>query len=349
MFDFPDKIKLDRLRERFDRNYRVSRLFSEYLTSYPALIDAEMMSALECQPEEEAAVIGAILSGALTPEDTPEDLRIQRDYILPAVRVLDISRYRENPYFRNIRIPDVSVGNFSLKNEIYPAYRAFVCGDMTVREDFLEYPPLGYFREDFTFPAVLEGGNEWMTLTPVDVDTCEDAIAAAHGRVVTFGLGLGYYAYRVSEKEDVGSVTVVEISPEAAELFEQVILPQFPHKEKVNVTVSDAFEYAQTQMPAEKFDYAFVDTWRDAGDGLPMYRRMKRLEQLSPNTGFSYWIEGFILSRARSLAFEDIWQRLGGGAGIEEAVTHGLPLPENYSELCRIISDDGLRRTIASQ
>ena len=59
MFDFPDKIKLDRLRERFDRNYRVSRLFSEYLTSYPALIDAEMMLALECQPEEEAAVIGA--------------------------------------------------------------------------------------------------------------------------------------------------------------------------------------------------------------------------------------------------------------------------------------------------
>ncbi len=349
MFDFPDKIKLDRLRERFDRNYRVSRLFSDYLTSYPALIDAEMMSALDCPREDEAAVIGAVLSRALTPEDTPEDLRIQRDYILPAVQVLDISRYRENPYFKNVRIPDVSVGNFSLKNEIYPAYRAFVCGDMAVREDFLEYPPLGYFREDFTFPAVLERGNEWMTLTPVDVDTCEEAIAAAHGRVVTFGLGLGYYAYRVSEKENVESVTVVEISPEAAELFERVILPQFPHKEKVSVIVSDAFEYAQTQMPAENFDYAFVDTWRDAGDGLPMYEKMKRLEHLSPNTEFSYWIEGFILSRARSLAFEDIWQRLGGGAGIEEAVTHGHPLPGNYAELCRTISDDGLRRAIGAQ
>ena len=53
-------------------------------------------------------------------------------------------------------------------------------------------------------------------------------------------------------------------------------------------------------MPSERFDLAFVDTWRDAGDGAPMYKRMKSLEHLSPKTEFLYWIENFLKSNIRS-------------------------------------------------
>ena len=63
-----------------------------------------------------------------------------------------------------------------------------------------------------------------MTLTPVDLDTSVDAIRAAFGRVVTFGLGLGYYAYMVSEKAEVESITVVEKSEEIIKLFKKHIL-----------------------------------------------------------------------------------------------------------------------------
>ena len=155
-----------------------------------------------------------------------------------------------------------------------------------------------------------------MTLTPVDLDTCTEAIEAAHGKVVTFGLGLGYYAYMVSEKEIVESITVVEKSAEVIELFKKHILPQFPNKDKVKIVESDAFEYAEKQMPAENFDLAFVDTWRDASDGAPMYEKMKALEHLSKNTKFLYWIENFLVSRLRAIKFEELCERVERGEQI---------------------------------
>ena len=66
-------------------------------------------------------------------------------------------------------------------------------------------------------------------------------------------------------------------------------------------------------MPAERYDVAFVDTWRDASDGAPMYERMKALEHLSHGTEFIYWIENFLISRLRALRFSDILDRLDSG------------------------------------
>ena len=170
-------------------------------------------------------------------------------------------------------------------------------------DDFRELPPLGFFTEEFSFPAILENGNEWMTLTPVDLDTCEEAIEAAHGKVITFGLGLGYYAYMASEKETVDSVTVVELSEDVISLFKEHILPKMPNRHKIKIINADAFKYAEEQMPEENYDFAFVDTWRDASDGAPMYLRMKSLEHLSPSTEFMYWIENFLISRVRAESF----------------------------------------------
>ena len=212
----------------------------------------------------------------------------------------------ENPYYKNIKIPNKKIGNWELKRESYKPYRGFIADDMKLYGDHKEFATLGFFEEEFFFPAVLEDKNEWMTLTPVDLDTCEEAIKKAKGKVITFGLGLGYYAYMCSEKEEVESITVIEKSPDVIKLFSSEILPQFSHKEKVRIINSDAFEYAENLMPSENFDLAFVDTWRDASDGLPMYEKMKPLEKLSPNTEFLYWIEGFILSRKRSMILSDL-------------------------------------------
>ena len=75
-------------------------------------------------------------------------------------------------------------------------------------------------------------------------------------------------------------------------------------RDKIKIIRADAFEYAKEVMPKAGFDIAFVDIWRDGGDGAEAYRKMKPLEELSPNTKFLYWIEGFILSRLRAVCFE---------------------------------------------
>ena len=312
-----DQTKFDRLKKTFELNFRLTRLYALYLESFPEIINKEMMDAL-CGDGEisEKDAFAAILCELfrLDMDGSPDDRRLIRDYINESVRVMDADKYINNPYYSNVRIPNVKVGNWELKTEKYPAYRGVICDDMMIYDDFREVAPLGFFTEDFEFPAVLEDGNEWMTLTPVDLDTCEDAIAAAHGRVVTFGLGLGYYAYMAARKPEVESVTVVEKSEDVIKLFKTYILPQLECADKIRIVNEDAFLYAEHTMPTERFDYAFVDTWRDASDGAPMYERMKALERLSPDTKFDYWIENFLVSRIRALRFGKMLDEIEEGS-----------------------------------
>ena len=311
-----DMDKLNRLHKTFELNFKLTRLYALYLEHFPEVINSEMINALtgDGSMDEREAVIAILCElFGLSLDGNADERRLVREYVMPSVRILDAEKYRNNPYYNSIKIPNVKNGRWELKQEQYPAYRGVVCGDVEFCDGMREVVPIGFFKENFAFPAVLEDGNEWMTLTPVDLDTCEDAIEKAHGRVVTFGLGLGYYAFMVSKKHNVESITVVEKSRDVIELFRTYILPQFSNPEKVIIVEDDAFSYAERVMPGEGFDVAFVDTWRDASDGAPMYARMKNLEHLNPNTEFLYWIENFLISRLRAERYGELCEMLDKG------------------------------------
>jgi len=303
-----DKTRIERICKTFENNFKITRLYAELLQRYPEIITKEMIDTLidDGQITKEEAIVGLLSEIFALDFENSEDRRLILDYLSPSVRVLDKTKYENNPYYKNIKLENIKDGNWEIKIEEYKPYQAVICDDMIIKEDFTEVPPLGFFTEPFRFPAILEGGNEWMTLTPVDLHTCEEAIQQAKGKVVTFGLGLGYYAYMASEKKEVESVTVVELSEDVIKLFKKHILPQMPNAHKIKILNCDAFEYAEKIMPKENFDFAFVDTWRDASDGAPMYERMRRLEKYSQNTKFMYWIENFLISRLRALKFEEL-------------------------------------------
>ncbi|MBO5945816.1 MAG: hypothetical protein J6Q69_04345 [Clostridia bacterium] len=330
--NYIEREKLKRLEEKFSLNFRVTRMFTEYLERYPEIIKREMIEELTADGElTKREAVCALLSELFALDfNKPDDRRIILDYIGQSVRILDTEKYTSNPYYRYIAPEAVRDGDWEFRWEYYPPYRAAIADDMIMKDDYTEIPPLGFFTEGFSFPAVLEGGNEWMTITPVDVDTVTEAIADARGKVITFGLGLGYYAYMVSQKANVESVTVVEKSEKVIELFRRHILPKFPNGDKVRIISADAFSYAENEMPTEGYDYAFVDTWRDASDGLPMYERMKALEHLSPKTEFSYWIEKFILSRKRALRFDELMRAV-------ERDDEGAP--ESYDDFIKKLAE----------
>lgn len=303
-----DRIKYERLIKTARRNFRVTYLYKFYLESCPEFITAEMIDALtesgEITPE---VAISALLSEAFGLDfDNGEDRRIIMDYLTPSIRLLDARKYENNPYYKNIKLDDITEGNWEIRKESYKPYQAVICDDIMIRDDFSEVPPLGYFPEGFSFPAILEGGNEWMTLTPVDIDTCDEAIEGAHGKVLTYGLGLGYFAYMASEKPEVDSVTVVEISDEAINLFNKHILPKMPNGHKIKIIHTDALKYAKETMAKERFDVVFVDTWRDSSDGTPMYKSMKPYEKENPDTKFYYWVENFLRSGWRAEMYSEL-------------------------------------------
>ncbi len=310
-----DRIKFERLIQTVRRNFQVTLWYKEYLERYPTLITREMIDTLTEGGDITAKeAIVALLSQVFNLDfDNEGDRRFIMDYLTPSVRLLDKEKYESNPYYKNIRLDNIKEGNWEIRLEKYEPYQAVICDDMIISEDFSEVPPLGFFSEEFHFPAILEGGNEWMTLTPVDLDTCEEAIELAHGKVLTFGLGLGYYAYMASEKTNVESVTVVELSSEVIRLFNTFILPQMPNGHKIRIINADALEYAKSIMPKGGFDVVFADTWRDASDGAPMYESLRPLEELCPNTRFIYWIEGFLRSRLRALKFSRMIEDYEGG------------------------------------
>ncbi len=290
-----------------EANFRLLRLFSLYVNERPDFITAEMVreiARIGSFGMDDAFLVLLSESCGVHPTDDGDDSVFFSEFIVPSVKCLDTAKYRNDPFYRNIRFQNVRDGRWELRNDIYQPYRAFIWDDVCPDEDLKELVPLGYFEEPFSYPVVLEDDREWMLVTPNEVETIRPAVAAAHGDVLTFGLGLGYFAYMAAEKADVKQVTVVEKDPAVIRLFRQYILPQFGHQDKIRLINADAFDYLDQEMGREHFDYAYADIWHDAGDGVPLYLRFNKYEEKFPQTEFGYWIEESMLSYLRWYDFD---------------------------------------------
>lgn len=221
-----------------------------------------------------------------------EDKLLFDTYFRPAFTALQGAVYQQDGYIRQIKFPtQVKQGNFSLACQAYQPYACFVWNDLYRGPTGEVLAPIGFFEESFTYPAVLENNRIWMTVTPNEIETMRAPLARAKGRVLTFGLGLGYFAFHASQKKEVSHVTVIEQSSHAIALFTQYILPQFPQASKIQLIQTDAFEFAACRAQVQAFDYVFVDLWRDVSDGLAKYQRMKGLLEPAHVPCADYWIE----------------------------------------------------------
>ena len=277
-------------------NSKIMERLSLYLNLQPDFIKEDMIDELvrECNLDKKEAfsILLADICG-LDTIDNMEDRELYDNYFPYMIHHLDIEKYKNNPYYKNIKIPNMKEKRWELKEDKYKPYEAFVYNDLEKMEDNRLIPQIGFFDTEFTFPVVLENNREWMLITPNEIETMEEAVNEAKGRVLTYGLGLGYYAYMVSQKQEVSSLTIVERDENVINLFEKYILPQFENKDKITIINEDAFKYAKNQMNKDNYDFVFVDIWHDPSDGVDMYLKMKKLE--SENIKYMYWIEKTIL------------------------------------------------------
>ena len=180
-------------------------------------------------------------------------------------------------------------GAFELGYASYRPYELFVADDLRAYPDGAVLPVLGYFTRPFAYPVLTENGREWMTATPNEINTIRPMAEAAHGHVLTLGLGLGYFAFHALLNPRVERVTAVERSADAIRLFRERILPAFPRPERLTILQADAFAAAPALYRSGQYDFVFADLWHDAADGLPMYERLKHMEVPGPE--YRYWIE----------------------------------------------------------
>ncbi|MBR3763813.1 MAG: hypothetical protein IKK57_04580 [Clostridia bacterium] len=276
-----------------ESNKRILTLLGDYLCFTPDAVspsdvqtyaDAHLLSADDAYCACLAARLGLNASD-------PQDALLIRDYLPHIVRQDSPTLYLNDAYMRTIAPVCGQFGAVELTRETLQPMELFVSDDFRRDSEGRALPQLGWFSGTFTFPALRENGQVWMTVTPNEINTIRPAIRQSRGKVLTYGLGLGYYAFHCLLKPEVTSVTVVEQSPQVIETFRRLLLPAFPHPEKLRIIQADAFEYAAQVAPGEDYDVVFTDIWRDVADGLPLYQRMKTIASANPGPRYLYWME----------------------------------------------------------
>lgn len=210
------------------------------------------------------------------------------EYVLKMFRVLDTKNFYKNLYYKNIKFDNIYTQNWCFEHKTYEPYELFVQDDF-IYDNGKVIPNLGFFETEFNYPVVSQNGRVWMSVTPNEINTMRRPIKNACGNVLTFGLGLGYFAYMCSLKNDVKSVTIVETDKTVIDLFTKYILPQFENKKKIKIINQDAYKFLKT-MDDNTFDYVFVDIYHDAGDGLKVYEKFKHNMKGFNKTVFEFWI-----------------------------------------------------------
>lgn len=224
--------------------------------------------------------------------DEPEMMDFFMNWIAEESRVLDVKEFNENPYIRNIDFKNRQQGDFELRYHDSMPYELDIYNVPKRLEQIpVDIPRISCFIEKFKFPVIFQKSiqSTWMSVSPNEVFTMEKPIKQAKGKVLTLGCGMGYFAYMVSLKAEVESVTIVELEQSVIDLFETFILPQFDNKDKITLIKADAIEYMRN-LEDGQYDFCFADIWIGIDDIQP-YFAVKEIGKKFRKTAIEYWIE----------------------------------------------------------
>lgn len=199
----------------------------------------------------------------------------------------------DNPYYRDIKLDNV---NYKTVRFEKATIRKRTLMNMNFCKPLGKYlfhfHPIGYFETDVNLPVLKEGGKVWMSPAVSEIESMKDGIEKGYGKCLTMGLGIGVLPYLWLLKNQVESVTVVELNQDVIDLFEKYIRPQFKTNKKLEIIRGDALDYYNAEF-LKQFDYVYVDFWESTGDGLELYTKL--MEKKIDISNADYWVEDSLL------------------------------------------------------
>ncbi len=297
-----DKKKFDELLNVGYDNISTSEMTNSFLEENYDALSKEAIDILKAEYgyEEEDAVEEAFYRFLGLESGDPEVMKLRENNNFGHLTHLKEDEFLHHP-FNRISIKEAVLGPYQLKYNAFLPYEIFNEDDTIGKEEnnFAEITSLGYFTKKVPYLMLTQKNEIWMSVTPHEIKTMKEEIASAKGKVLTFGLGLGYYAFEVSNKKEVESVTIIEKDSQVISLFEKNILPSFKHKEKIKIIKQDAFSFFRSELKNGLFDTIFVDIYHTAEDALPLYIRFRQYERQYGIKNIRYWIEKSILCYIR--------------------------------------------------
>ena len=304
LFDnFADmKIKLDQEERKDFLNY-LENIYQneerdEALNDLLTLDGKVFKGNVSGNPSLDEALASTCFSLYEDPLDKEADIAFYYDEYLPFLAkqrtLYETSFLSSLPYFRLLNgLENKKKGTISFEKVTYEPYQIFLSDDRVKEEGLSSFTPIGAFRERVSYPAIKKKGRIWMSLIPHEINTMAKPFSAFKGHVLLYGLGIGYAAYEASEKSDVTKVTIVDNDHNVIALFKELMLPLFPHKEKIEIIEGDALEFASKTKNKQTYEVLFADLWHDGMDGLPLYASLIRNEGNTKRN--FYWVENDIL------------------------------------------------------
>lgn len=304
-----DMKKYLKLIETKEINMAIADMFNEYNT----YIEVVNENKIKKSNNEKETYLNTFLDFFNVDKSLKENKDIIEKSIKPAITKINSSIFENNPYFKTIKINSIKDKEYFLGNIKYHPYQSFAYDDALVMDNdyYREISRIGYLDHELSFSAIMKNNVIWMSNTPNEALTMESSIKNSYGKVITFGLGLGYYPFMCSLKEDVESITIVEFDENIINLFNKYLLPLFPYKEKIKIVHSDAFKYLEKSNINELYDFAYMDIWHDGIDGLPLYIHFKKFEE-NKKCKIEYWLENSIICVARRCLLVVIEEVLNG-------------------------------------
>ncbi|WP_445682310.1 hypothetical protein [Radicibacter daui] len=223
-----------------------------------------------------------------------------------------------------------------------PAYRSIRRGEWEILISELNFAG-GYWSDAVlvrNMAGLIRDGSTWMSMTPMEIESQEIGVRLSRGDVVILGMGMGWAAAVTALRDEVSSVTVVELDADVLALHEELnIFSQLPEaaRQKIKIVQADALTY----RPETSVDFMMADIWLRlrAEDWISEVARMQS------NIGAQaiyFWGQELEIARLGLAAGEEL-----NPEGIEKIIARtGLPLvgpeyPGYASLLKRVVSRHG--------
>lgn len=212
-------------------------------------------------------------------------------YIKGNFYTIDTDNFLNNPYIKNIKLNNISKhDNIHVVDGCYLKNEVLFINTLSRDRNFRYIPSLGIINHDIHFPVLKENHTTWMSIAPSEIITNKSYIDEMKGNILVFGLGLGYFSYMCSLKDNIKSITIVESNKYIIEIFKEYILPQFNSNIPIKIIEDDCKDLYVNKDFMNKFSSAFIDIWNDTISGIKLYGFFRENED-GLNLKISYWLE----------------------------------------------------------
>lgn len=254
--------------------------------------------------DEKDAILEVLYDFFQLDSKNEENQTVMDSYILRNLKCLNPKDYLSNPYVKAIGQTGKNK-KYALRYINYYPYQLFAFDDIKI-DGYQENSQIGYFKQKFSYLALTEGNNIWMSLNPNEIETMKPFIDKGKGNVLVLGLGMGYVPYMLAIKDSVKSITIIEKDQNIIDLFNDLIWPKFANKEKIKIIKDDAVLYVKKQKEAT-YDYIFADLWHEPEDGLSLFVELKKI-----NPAIDCWLNDSMYALLRRCMVTLIEETLNG-------------------------------------